>query len=295
MTPRAPIQVAVIPAAGLGTRSLPWSKTVPKEMMPIVDRPAIEVIVAEATAAGIEEIVLVTGRGKGALEDHFDRAPELERALAAKGKDDLLEAVLAPARVSVVSVRQKQPLGLGHAVLCARRAVGERPFAVILPDDLVDNPLETGGSGVAQVCRAYNETGKSAVAVLEVEVGQEHLYGIVAGPDDAGRIAIDTMVEKPAPGTAPSRSAIIGRYALSPAVWPLLESTTPGAIGEIQLTDALQKLAASGDLLGVHLAGVRHDIGSPMGWLAANLHYGLQRDDLGGELRALIEQLAKGG
>ena len=290
MSSQPPIQVAVIPAAGLGTRSLPWSKAIPKEMLPIVDVPAIQLVVADAAAAGIRDIVLVTARGKGALEDHFDRAPDLERALEAKGKTEALEAVLAPTRdVNVISVRQMQPLGLGHAVLCARPVVGDRPFAVLLPDELIDNPDE---SGTAQVCRAFEETGKSAIGLMEVAEGDEHRYGIVAGPTgDDGRIAIDTMVEKPAPGTAPSRMAIIGRYALSADVWPHLEATTPGAIGEIQLTDALQKLAAAGELVGLELAGTRHDVGQPLGFLGANLHYALKRPHLQPGLEELLDEL----
>lgn len=294
MSSPSPITVAVIPAAGLGTRSLPFSKTIPKEMLPIVDTPAIQLVIAEAAAAGIRDVVVVTSRGKHALEDHFDRAPELERILEQKGKSEALEAVLAPTRdVNVVSVRQKQPLGLGHAVLCARPVVGDRPFAVLLPDDLIDNPAE---SGVAQVCRAWAETGKSAVALMEVAEGEEHRYGIVGGPvGDDGRIAAEVMVEKPAPGTAPSRMAIIGRYALSPAIWSLLESTTPGAIGEIQLTDALQELAAGSELLGVPLAGTRHDIGQVLGFLGANIHYALQRPDLRPGVLELLDVFRESG
>ncbi len=284
------VKKAVIPAAGFGTRSLPWSKAVPKEMLPIVDVPAIQVVIEEAIAAGIREIVVVTGRGKGAMEDHFDRAPELEAALAAKGKTDLLERVVAPARdVSVVFVRQKEPLGLGHAVLAARPAVGDAAFAVLLPDDLVDHPAE---SGIAQVARAHREDGRGAVAIMEVPEGKEHLYGIVAGnTDDSGRIEIATMVEKPPQGTAPSRDAIIGRYVLPAETFSILEKTPRGAGGEIQLTDALVELAAAGKLRGVRLEGTRHDIGNPLGFLEANLHYALARPELAEGVRALLARL----
>ena len=282
---------AVIPAAGFGTRSLPWSKAVPKEMLPIVDVPAIQLVIEEAMAAGITEVVVVTGRGKGAMEDHFDRAPELEAALAAKGKEEILERIVAPARdVSVVFVRQKEPLGLGHAVLAARPAVGDAPFAVLLPDDLVDND---GESGIAQVAAAFRENGAGAVAIMEVPKGKEHLYGIVSGPlDGQGRIAIDTMVEKPPAGTAPSRNAIIGRYVLPAETFAILERTPRGVGGEIQLTDALVELASAAKLRGVVLEGVRHDIGNPLGFLEANLHYALKRDDLAADLRAMLAELS---
>lgn len=281
---------AVIPAAGLGTRSLPASKAVPKEMLPIVDTPAIQLVVEEALAAGIRDIVLITGRGKGAIEDHFDHAVELELALESRGRGDALETVRRPAeRANLIAIRQKRPLGLGHAVLCARPAIGDQPFAVLLPDDLVDNPAE---SGIAQVCRAYQTSGCSAVAILEVPEGSQQSYGIVAGPtDEHGLIAIDTMVEKPRPEDAPSRLAVIGRYCLGPEIWPVLERTGEGHGGEIQLTDALRELAAAGRMRGVPLVGSRHDTGSALGFLEANLHYALKRDDLRGPLLAKLDQI----
>lgn len=283
---------AVIPAAGLGTRFLPATKAIPKEMLPIVDVPTIQLVIDEAVRAGIGEIVIVNGRGKGAIEDHFDHAFELETTLRERGKRDLADAM---ARIStmarLISVRQKQPLGLGHAVLCAREVVGDEPFAVLLGDDLID---DDGDPGIAQLARVYEATGAGAIAVMEVPAGDEHKYGIVAGDLDAsGRMRIREMVEKPAPGTAPSRWAIIGRYVLPPAIWPHLAATQPGAIGEIQLTDGLRELARSHDgLYGVVLRGTRHDAGDRLGYLRANLAYALKREDLRDAVIELCREIA---
>jgi UTP--glucose-1-phosphate uridylyltransferase len=282
---------AVIPAAGLGTRFLPATKAVPKEMLPIVDTPTIQLVVDEAARAGIRDVVLINGRGKGAIEDHFDHAYELEHTLRARGKTADADAMAAIASmVRLHSIRQLEPAGLGHAVLCARPAIGEQAFAVLLGDDLVDD--DGGRPGIGQLVDVHAATGSSAIAIMEVAPGQEHLYGIVAGDWHDGRLRIREMVEKPKPGTAPSRWAIVGRYVLTPAVWPLLEATTPGVGGEIQLTDALRGLAASDEgLLGVQLEGTRHDAGDRLGYLRANLAYALRRPAMREPVLALLREL----
>lgn len=295
------VRKAVIPAAGLGTRFLPATKAIPKEMLPIVDVPAIQLIVEEALAAGIEEIVLVTGRGKAAVEDHFDHAYELEHTLRERGKTDLLQQVQAISRrVRLVSVRQKEPLGLGHAVLVARQAAGDGPVAVLLGDDLFDTDGVAAGSGIGQLCRVFADLGGAAavVAVEQVEPGQEHLYGIVAGPLVAGERhggrlrRLEQMIEKPPPGTAPSRDAIIGRYVLPAAIWPALAATRPGRGGEIQLTDALGALLGGPGCYGYRLEGTRHDAGDRLGYLRANLCYALKRPELRPGLLGIIQELA---
>jgi UTP--glucose-1-phosphate uridylyltransferase len=293
MAIRQHVRKAVIPAAGLGTRFLPATKAIPKEMLPIVDVPTIQLVIEEAVHAGITDIVLINGRGKGAIEDHFDHAYELEHTLRSRGKTELANAMAKIASlVRLCSVRQKQPLGLGHAVLCARDVVGDEPFAVLLGDDLIDNDADPG---IGQLVRAYEETGAGAIAIVEVPAGQEHLYGIVAGDFANGRMRIGEMVEKPRPGTAPSRWAILGRYVLPPAIWPLLAQTKPGAGGEIQLTDALKELAAGPGLYGVVLAGTRHDAGDRLGYLRANLAYALKRPELRDAVIALCREMAKLG
>ncbi len=286
------VRKAVIPAAGLGTRFLPASKAVPKEMLPIVDVPTIQLVVEEAAAAGIEQVVVVNGRHKTAIEEHFDHAFELEYLLKQRGKTETLAQVEAIANIAqLISVRQKQPLGLGHAVLCAKDAVGDEPVAILLADDLFD-----GGEhpGIGQLIKAYEECGGAGVvAVMEVAEGQEHKYGIVAGDmDDRGYLKISEMVEKPAPGSAPSRLAIIGRYVLPPEIWPALESTGKGHGGEIQLTDAMNQLIDSGPgLFAIRIEGNRYDAGDKLGFLHANLAFALKRDELRKPLLALLNQL----
>jgi UTP--glucose-1-phosphate uridylyltransferase len=285
------VRKAVIPAAGLGTRFLPATKAIPKEMLPIVDVPTLQLVVEEAVAAGIEEIVLVTGRGKSSLEDHFDVSFELERTLRDRGKKDLLAVVERISQmVRVVSVRQKEPLGLGHAVLVARQAVGDEPVAVLLGDDLYD--CEGKRPAVGQLIDAFNGAkGAGVIAVMEVEKGQEHQYGIVAGHQEGALFKITDMVEKPAPGTAPSRLAIVGRYVLPASIWPILEKTAPGKNGEIQLTDALKKLAQEGDgCYGLTVDGERHDAGDKLGYLGANLAWAMKRDDLRPGLIAIMKK-----
>lgn len=288
----AKIRKAVIPAAGLGTRFLPATKAIPKEMLPIVDVPTIQLVVEEAVAAGMRDIVVINGRNKVAIEDHFDHAYELEDVLERRDKRALLDLVAGISNMArLISVRQKQPLGLGHAVLCARDVVGDEPFAVLLGDDLIDSPDRPGIGKLADV---YEATGAGAIAVMEVPEGAEHLYGIVAGDvRDDGSIRIREMVEKPAPGTAPSRLAIIGRYVLPADIWGLLEGTTAGVGGEIQLTDALRGLAA-GDgpgLIGVPVTGVRYDAGDKLGYLHANIAYAMKRPDLRDRVVNLLRSL----
>jgi len=291
----AHVRKAVIPAAGLGTRFLPATKAVPKEMLPIVDVPTLQLVVEEAVAAGVTDIVVVNGRNKVAIEDHFDHAYELERTLRDRGKTELADQMARIATMArLISVRQKEPLGLGHAVLCARNAVGDEPFAVLLGDDLIDNDANPG---IGQLIRAYEETGAGAIAMMEVPAGHEDRYGIVAGDYDpkTRRMRIRQMVEKPKPGTAPSRWAIMGRYVVPPAIWGHLEKTRPGAIGEIQLTDALHELAASPEgLYGVVLEGTRHDAGERIGYLRANLAYALKRPELRDAVIALCKEIAGG-
>ncbi|HYR96927.1 MAG TPA: UTP--glucose-1-phosphate uridylyltransferase GalU [Candidatus Binatus sp.] len=281
----------VIPAAGLGTRFLPATKAVPKELLPIVDIPTIQYIVQEAVDSGITEVVLVTGRGKSAIEDHFDVSPELERFLEEKGKHDLLAMVREVSKmVHVVSVRQKQPLGLGHAVLTARRYVGNEPFAVLLGDDVIDaQPPCT-----RQLLDVYASHGP-VVALLAVPPDKSHLYGVVSGkPVRKGLYHVDTLVEKPAPGTAPTNLAVIGRYVLPPEIFDILEHTPPGKGGEIQLTDGLQTLARQTSLYGLEFQGKRYDAGEQAGFIEASVAYALKRPDLAAQLRPVLRRLLDG-
>lgn len=285
------VQTAVVPAAGLGTRFLPATKAVPKELLPVVDIPAIEYVVAEAAAAGLPDVLLITGRGKVAIVDHFDANRGLEALLEEKGDAPRLAAVRRSTDLAQVhSVRQGQPLGLGHAVLQAAAHVGERPFAVMLGDDLIDarDPLLT------QLLDVHAEYGGSVVALMEVPADQAHLYGCaVVDPagstDDA--IAITGLVEKPPPGEAPSNLAVIGRYVLSPDVFAVLRTTAPGRGGEIQLTDALAVLAERGELRGVVFRGRRYDTGDRLEWLKATIRLACERDDLGPALRPWLREL----
>jgi UTP--glucose-1-phosphate uridylyltransferase len=291
MTGTRGVRKAVIPAAGLGTRFLPATKAVPKEMLPIVDIPTIQLVIDEAVRAGITDVVVINGRGKHAIEDHFDHAFELERTLRDRGNASAADAVTAVSTmVRLISVRQKQPLGLGHAVLCGREAVGDESFAVLLGDDLIDNDTDPG---IGQLIRVHEETGAGTVCIMEVPEGKEHMYGIVAGERDArGRMRITEMIEKPKPGTAPSRWAIVGRYVLPSSIWGHLAATKPGAGGEIQLTDALRELASSNEgLYGVVVTGTRHDAGDKLGYLRANLAYALKRPELRDDVLALCREI----
>jgi len=285
------LRTVVIPAAGLGTRFLPVTKAVPKEMLPIVDVPTIQLIVDEAVRAGAQQVVVVNGRGKTAIEDHFDRSYELEDTLQRKGKKDLFEQVRRISdMVRLVSVRQKEPLGLGHAVLAARPAVGDEWFGVLLGDDLIDSDEP----GIGQLARVSMQTGKAAVALMPVPDDQVHMYGVGAGPALAdGNIQVEKIVEKPPRGTAPSNLAVIGRYLLPPDIFGILEQVKPGAGGEIQLTDALAVLAREGRLIGVRFKGERHDAGDRLGYLQANIAYALKRPDLREGLLAYMRKVSK--
>lgn len=287
------VRKAVIPVAGFGTRLLPVTKSVPKELLPLVDTPAIQVIVEECIASGIEEIVLITGKGKGAIEDHFDYNFELETALEARGKKAELEAVRGIGHmVRTISVRQKKPLGLGHAILCARDAIGDEPFLVLLPDDIIVSDVPV----TRQMLDVYEQYGTGVVSVMEVPNSQVNRYGIVAGETWAeGLHRIRTLVEKPDPSFAPSNLAIIGRYLLPPIVFEYLSETKVGADGEIQLTDALGRLARERALIGYSFQGRRYDLGDKLGFLKANIAFGLGRKDIGDELRAFIRERMDNG
>jgi UTP--glucose-1-phosphate uridylyltransferase len=286
------VRKAIIPAAGLGTRFLPATKSIPKEMLPIIDVPTIQLVVEEALDSGIEEIILVTSRGKSAIEDHFDVSYELERTLADRGKRDLLEIVERISDLTRLTVvRQKAPLGLGHAVMVARQACGDEPVAVLLGDDLF---FSTTRPAIGQLIDAYHSgVGEATIALLEVAAGEEHKYGVAKGAVLAnGRFRCDDLVEKPAPGTAPSRMAIVGRYVLPPEIWPVLDATTPGRGGEIQLTDALRTLAQrSPGVLGMTVNATRHDAGDKLGYLGASLDFALSRSDLHDGTIALMTRL----
>jgi UTP--glucose-1-phosphate uridylyltransferase len=294
MAVRHKVRKAVIPAAGLGTRFLPATKAIPKEMLPIVDVPTIQLVIDEAVRAGVTDLVVINGRNKGAIEDHFDHAYELEHTLRARGNTQLADAVeRVSTMVRLISVRQKQPLGLGHAVLCARAAVGDESFAVLLGDDLIDNDTNPG---IGQLIRVHEATGASAISIIEVPAGKEHMYGIVAGERDAtGHMRIREMIEKPK-ANPPSRWAIVGRYVLPASIWGHLAATQPGAGGEIQLTDALRELLASPEgMYGVAVQGTRHDAGDKVGYLRANLAYALKRPELRDAVLELCRELVDAG
>jgi UTP--glucose-1-phosphate uridylyltransferase len=286
-----PLRKVVIPAAGLGTRFLPATKAVPKEMLPIVDVPILQLVVEEALRAGAQEVVVVNGRGKGAIEDHFDRAYELEDTLERKGKKQLFEQVRRISdAVRLVSVRQKEPLGLGHAVLVARHAVGPEWFGVMLGDDLVDSD----DPAIAQLVRIAQRTRKAAVALMPVPESQVHLYGVAAGRSiDGGHIEVDRIVEKPPREQAPSNLAVIGRYVLPPDIFDILARTKPGAGGEIQLTDGLAALAQQNRLVGVRFSGTRYDAGDRLGYLQANIAFALKRPDLRDGLLAYLREVVR--
>ena len=281
------IRKAVFPIGGLGTRFLPATKAVPKEMLPVVDKPLIQYAVEEALAAGVDEMIFVTGRGKAAIEDHFDHLPELRRTLAERQKTDGLAVidgtVLAPGRI--VYTRQQQPLGLGHAVWCARELVGDEPFAVLLPDDLVlaDRPC------LAQLVDVHARTGGNIVAVMDVPRAHTDRYGILeTGVDDGTLAEVKGLVEKPHPADAPSTLSVIGRYILQPGVFAELSRQEAGAGGEIQLTDAMARLIGKAPFHGLRFAGRRFDCGDKAGFLEANLAFALTRDDLGAEVRSFL-------
>jgi UTP--glucose-1-phosphate uridylyltransferase len=281
------VRKAVFPVAGLGTRFLPATKAVPKEMLTVVDRPLIQYAVEEALEAGIEQMIFVTGRGKTALEDHFDIAYELEAVMRGRGKSlDVLDSTRLPPG-SVVSVRQQEPLGLGHAVWCARDIVGDEPFAVFLPDEvMVGSPNCT-----RQLVDAYEQVGGNVVAMLEVPPEETHKYGVVRPGETKGKLTeILGLVEKPDPGTAPSNLMLPGRYVLQPEIMKALGEIPKGAGGEIQLTDAMAALIGSQTFHGLVFDGERHDCGHKLGFVLANLALALKRDDLAPAIRAFLAE-----
>ena len=288
------IKKAILPVAGLGTRFLPASKSIPKEMVTVVDRPAIEYVVKEAVAAGIEQIILVTHSSKASIENYFDRNFELETTLEHKKKFDLLKEIteILPPHVSVISVRQPQPLGLGHAVLCAKAVVGDDDFAVLLPDVLVKDSSET--NDLSLMIQRFDETH---AAQIMVEAVPDHLvdqYGIVdvaSTPAEGHSIQMQGIVEKPAVGTAPSNLSVVGRYILPAKIMQLLENTPKGAGNEIQLTDAIAALQATDTVEAYRMKGQTFDCGSKLGYLKAVLHYGLEHPKLGAEFKQLIQEL----
>ena len=284
------IRKAVIPVAGLGTRFLPATKAQPKEMLPLVDKPVIQYVVEEAIHAGIENIILVTGRGKQAIENHFDVAYELEEALTRRGKLDDLEQVQSITHLGQFSyVRQGEPLGLGHAVLCAHHAVGNEPFALLLGDDVFDE----ADPALSALIAAFEATGKSVVGVQEVPLAHVSRYGIVNPPAEGAPEwwDVDCIVEKPNQADAPSRWAVVGRYVLLPKVFEYLRKLKPGVGGEYQLTDALAKMAAHGHLVAAPIPARRYDTGDKLDYLKANVEFGLKREDLGGPFLAYLKEL----
>jgi UTP--glucose-1-phosphate uridylyltransferase len=280
MAMRTKLRKAVFPVAGLGSRFLPVTKASPKEMLPIVDKPLIQYAVEEAAAAGVTEMIFVTGRNKRAIEDHFDKAYELETELERKNKNVLLDVVrsVLPEGVRCIYIRQAEPLGLGHAVLCAQPAVGEDPFAVILADDLMDSQPPA----MARMAEVFAREGASLLGVEEVPRDQTQSYGIVTIDKMQGDLArIHSIVEKPKPAAAPSNLAVIGRYVLTPRIFDMLGSVTPGAGGEIQLTDAISALLAHERVCALRLPGRRYDCGSKLGYLQAMVEFGLRHPETG--------------
>ena len=284
------ITKAVIPAAGLGTRFLPATKACPKEMLPIVDKPTIQYIIEEALASGITDILIISGRTKRAIEDHFDRSPELEENLAEHGKEELLKMVQDIGNINIHFVRQKEPLGLGHAILCAKRFVGYEPFAVLLGDDVVYNDEYPC---LKQLIDVYNATGGSVLGCQTVPQEKVSAYGIVNSiPTDNERIfKVKDMVEKPAVDEAPSRLAVLGRYVITPEIFRILDHIKPGKGGEIQLTDALKVLARQQDMYAYDFIGRRYDVGDKQGYLEAQVEYALRREDLAEKFREYLKTI----
>jgi UTP--glucose-1-phosphate uridylyltransferase len=285
-----PIRKAVIPAAGLGTRFLPATKAVPKELRPIVDTPTIQYIVAEAVAAGVRDVIIVNAKGKETIVDHFDVSKDLEAHLAKVGKTALRDEIRAVARMAnIVSVRQQEPLGLGHAVLCAKHLVGDEPFVVMLGDDVIDGPVP----GAKQLADCYARHGLATIALMEVPREETSLYGIASGvPLDERTLRIERLVEKPKKDP-PSSLAVIGRYVLPASVFDILERVEPGVGGEIQLTDALAVLAKEHGLLGYRFQGDRYDAGDRFGYIKANIAFALKRPDLREPLLAYLREVVR--
>lgn len=282
------VRKAIIPAAGLGTRFLPATKAMPKEMLPIIDKPTIQYIVEEAVASGIEDIIIVTGKGKRAIEDHFDNAFELESNLMEKNKFDLLEKVQASSKVDIHYIRQKEPNGLGHAVWCARKFIGDEPFAVLLGDDIVQAKTPC----LKQLIDEYNQTLSSVIGVQTVPENETHRYGIVDPSGQTGRrYQVNRFIEKPTMGTAPSNLAIMGRYILNPEIFMFLEQQEKGAGGEIQLTDAIQKLNEIQRVFAYDFEGKRFDVGEKLGFVKTTIEFALQNEEVKEEVLEFITQL----
>jgi len=285
------VRKAIIPAAGLGVRFLPATKAQPKEMLPIVDKPTIQYIVEEAIASGIEEILIITGRNKRAIEDHFDRSIELELQLTKKGKTAQLELVQEIGRLTdLYYVRQKEPLGLGHAIYCARRFIGDEPFAVLLGDDIVRSRVPC----LKQLMELHEEVRSSVIAVMEVAREDVNKYGVLdACEERPGIYKINDLVEKPPVEEAPSRLAVMGRYIIDPLIFAILAETRPGAGGEIQLTDALKMLCREQPMYGLAFAGRRYDVGDRLGYLRATVEFALERPDLAEGFREYLQSVCK--
>ena len=287
------IRKAVFPVAGMGTRFLPATKANPKEMLPVVDKPLIQYAAEEAVAAGLDTLVFITGRHKRSIEDHFDKAYELETELRADGKDTMLDAVqnVIPGDVDCIYIRQSEPLGLGHAVLCAEPVVGDEPFAVILADDLIDD----GASGcLAQMIDVYEKESCGVVGVQEVKKEEVKSYGVISGSKIQDNLwDVDTFVEKPEPKDAPSNVAVVGRYLLEPSIFDILQNTREGAGGEIQLTDALAKQAKTEKLLAYKFEGKRYDCGSKQGYLEATVELAMKHPRVGKPFAEYLQQLIR--
>ncbi|THD42610.1 MAG: UTP--glucose-1-phosphate uridylyltransferase [Bradyrhizobium sp.] len=291
---RKPIRKAVLPVAGLGTRFLPATKAVPKEMLTVVDRPILQHVVDEAREAGVEKFIFVTGRNKGVIEDHFDIAYELDDTLRRRGKHEAIAALQADMLPEGAAsfTRQQAPLGLGHAVWCARDLVGDEPFALLLPD-MITAAGPRGGRCLAQCVDAYREFGGNVVSLEAIPESETRYYGVVAvGAEHGPSIEIKGMVEKPPPGTAPSNLIISGRYILQPEIFGILEKVEKGAGGEIQLTDGMSELIKTQSFQGVRFDGRTYDCGSKLGFLVANVAFGLEREDLAPALRAELKKMA---
>jgi len=285
---RTEVRKAILPAAGLGTRFLPATKASPKEMLPLVDKPLIQYAVEEAVASGIEDIIIITGRGKRAIEDHFDRSVELEENLKGNGKAQLLSQIRHISNLAnFCYIRQSEALGLGHAVLCAQHLIGDEPFAVLLSDEIIDAPVP----GLAQLIHTYKKRRGAVLGVQEVPRQEVNRYGIISSDRiAAGLYKVSDMVEKPAPANAPSNLAVIGRYVLPPEIFPILRKTRPGKGGEIQLTDALKTLAQTSPMYAVEIQGNRYDAGDKLGFLIATIEFALKNPSLGAEFADYLRQ-----
>lgn len=280
------IRKAIIPAAGLGTRLLPATKAQPKEMLPIIDKPALQYIVEEAVASGIDEILIITGRNKKSIEDHFDKAVELELYLEQAGKIELLKEMKRISNMAKIHyVRQREPKGLGHAICCAKSFIGNEPFAVLLGDDIIDSEIPC----LSQLIKLYEEYHSTILGVKEIKREDVNKYGIVKGEKiTKDLMKIEDLVEKPNVKTTPSNIAIMGRYILAPRIFDVLEHTPPGRGGEIQLTDGLRELVGSEDMYAFHFEGKRHDVGDKLGFIKTTVEFALKRDDIRDEFKAYL-------